>query len=193
MLYIMLRKYKSWYLLCYTLHYIQIDLSAAPCNSNKVAFISFMRCCHIFHQSTAIEKISELIILLVEANWCSTVPLQCTVPPSQFYLLLLSCGLVMLLTVKILKIRSPDTIGLIHFDGMITGVEAWIIFHFCLQYLIQLMGIVIFQTLRSTGDGFSPQQKLDEIADWRNCCCSSEGTFCVLWNISKFHYQKCFE
>ena len=71
----------------------------------------------------------------------------------------------MLLTVKILKIRSPDTIGLIHFDGMITGVVAWIIFHFCLQYLIQLMGIVIFQTLRRTGDGFSPQQKLDEIAD----------------------------
>ena len=95
--------------MCYTLHYIQIDLSAAPCNSNKVAFISFMRCCHIFHQSTAIEKISELIILLVEANWCSTVPLQCTVPPSQFYLLLLSCGLVMLLTVKILKIRSPES------------------------------------------------------------------------------------
>ena len=123
MLYIMLRKYKSWYLLCYTLHYIQIDLSAAPCNGNKVAFISFMRCCHIFHQSTAIEKISELIILLVEANWCSTVPLQCTVPPSQFYLLLLSCGLVMLLTVKILKIRSPNTIGLIYFHGMISGVD----------------------------------------------------------------------
>ena len=62
--------------------------------------------------------------------------------------------------------RSSNTIGLIHFDGMISGVEAWIIFfHFCLQYLIQLMGIVIFQTLRSTGDGFSPQQKLDEIAD----------------------------
>ena len=61
--------------------------------------------------------------------------------------------------------RSSNTIGLIHFDGMITGVEAWIIFHFCLQYLIQLMWIVIFQTLRRTGDGFSPQQKLDEIAD----------------------------
>ena len=84
MLYIMLRKYKSWYLLCYTLHYIQIDLSAAPCNGNKVAFISFMRCCHIFHQSTAIEKISELIILLVEANWCSTA-VQCTV---DFYKIL---------------------------------------------------------------------------------------------------------
>ena len=90
-----------------------------------------------------------------------------------------------------MKIRSSDRIELIRFDGMISGLEAWIIFHFCLQYLIQLMWIVIFQTLRRTGDGFSPKQKLDEIAGWRNCCCSSEGTFCVLWNISTFHYLKC--
>ena len=192
MLYIMLRKYKSWYLLCYTLHYIQIDLSAAPCNGNKVAFISFMRCCHIFHQSTAIEKISELIILLVEANWCPTA-VHCSA------IAILSATAFMWIVdaancQNIEDFRSSNTIGLIHFDGMISGVEAWIIFfHFCLEYLIQLMWIVIFQTLRRTGDGFSPQQKLDEIADWRNCCCSSKGTFGVLWNISKFHYQKCFE
>lgn len=124
----------------------------------------------------------------IGADYFPCVPLQCTVLPSQFYLLLLSCGLLMLLTVKILKIRSLDKFELIRFDGLI---QAWIIFHFCLQYLIQLMWIVIFETLRRTGDGFSPKQKLDEIAGWRNCCCSSEGTFCVLWNISTFHYLKC--
>ena len=115
---------------------------------------------------------------------CSALFRHC----NSIYLLLLSCGLLMLLTVKILKIRSLDKFELIRFDGLI---QAWIIFHFCLQYLIQLMWIVIFETLRRTGDGFSPKQKLDEIAGWRNCCCSSEGTFCVLWNISTFHYLKC--